>query len=156
MSIEIRNYKKEWQPHFERLNKAWLEEYFTVEPIDKWVLENPEASILQEGGTILFAVKEGHVIGTVALKLAAPGVYELTKMAVDKAFQGIGAGKLLCKAAIEKAKELNARKLILYSQTSLSPAISIYRKLGFEEIPLEKGVYARADIKMELPLRAEV
>jgi ribosomal protein S18 acetylase RimI-like enzyme len=92
------------------------------------------------------------MIGTVALKAVSPGIFEMTKMAVDKAAQGLGAGKLLCQTAIQKAKGLGAEKLILYSQTGLQTAIAIYRKMGFIEIPLEKGKYARADIKMELPL----
>ena len=45
---------------------------------------------------------------------------------------------------------LKAERVVLYSQTALKPAIGIYRKLGFTEIPFEKGVYKRADIKMEL------
>jgi len=152
MSITIEAYRPEWAPYFDKFNKAWLEEYFVVEPIDKWVLENPDEAILKEGGRILFALKNGIVIGTVALKFVENGVYELTKMAVDKPYRGIGAGKLLCQAAIDLAASLHAHKVILYSQTTLVNAIDIYRKLGFIEIPLEKGKYARADIKMELLL----
>lgn len=152
MNIQILDYQPQYQPYFEKFNKAWLEEYYTVEPIDEWVLGNPEDAILKDGGRIYFARYLGNIVGTVALKLAEPGVFELTKMAVDKALRGIGAGKLLCRTAIEKAKELGASRLILYSQTRLSTAIGIYRSLGFTEIKLEAGKYARADIKMELPL----
>jgi len=152
MNITIQSYQPQWQPYFEQFNKAWLEEYFVVEPIDKWVLEKPDEAILKDGGKILFALQDDVVIGTVALKFVEPGVYELTKMAVDKPYRGIGAGKLLCKAGIDLAASLGAHKVILYSQTGLVNAIDIYRKMGFVEIPLEKGKYARADIKMELPL----
>lgn len=148
--FQIIDYRPEYQPYFERLNKAWLEEYFTVEPIDEWVLGQPEEAILRDGGRIYFAQCEGNIIGTMALKVAGPGVLELTKMAVDKPYQGLGAGKFLCRTAIEKAREMGAHKLLLYSQTSLAPAIGIYRSLGFVEMPLEPGKYARADIMMEL------
>ncbi len=151
-NISILPYKPEYAIYFDRYNKAWLEEYFVVEPIDKYVLENPELAILKPGGSILFAEHNGKIIGTVALKLLEPGVYELTKMAVDKPFRGIGAGKILCLAAIEEAKKLNAHTLILYSQRQLSNAIAIYYKVGFTELPLEKGVYKRADIKMGMPI----
>ncbi|WP_423147861.1 GNAT family N-acetyltransferase [Rubrolithibacter danxiaensis] len=151
--MNIIQYKPEYQPHFERLNKAWLNKYFQVEPIDEWVLANPDEAILKEGGIILFAEYNKQIIGTAALKFVQPGTYELTKMAVNEAFQGLGAGKLLCSAAVNEAKTtLKAERVILYSQTVLKPAIGIYRKLGFTEIPLEKGVYKRADIKMELQL----
>ena len=150
--IEIIDYKPEYRNYFEQLNKAWLEKYFTVEPVDKYVLENPEEAILAHGGHILFARFQNQIIGTVALKLMEPGVYEMTKMAVDETYQGIGGGKRLCAAAIEKAKEIKARRLILYSTRKLETAISIYNKIGFLEIPLEPGVYERANIKMEYPL----
>jgi ribosomal protein S18 acetylase RimI-like enzyme len=149
MDIRITAYRQELQPAFERLNKAWLEEYFTVEPIDKWVLENPEEAILKGGGRILFAQTGEEIIGTVAVRLLETGEYELTKMAVDKQYQGCGAGKLLCQAAVDEVRRMGAERVILYSQTGLKAAIEIYRKLGFVEIPLETGVYKRSDIKME-------
>jgi ribosomal protein S18 acetylase RimI-like enzyme len=150
--IEIVAYQPAFQPSFERLNKAWLTEYFTVEPIDSYVLEQPEEAILKDGGAILFAKYKDEIIGTVALKVIEPDVYEMTKMAVDKNYQGIGAGKKLCDAAIQQAKELKAKRLLLYSTRVLETAIAIYRKLGWVEIPLEPGVYKRANIKMEYPL----
>lgn len=143
-------FQPEYAVYFDRFNKAWLEEYFVVEPIDKYVLENPEEAILKPGGRILFAEHNKQIIGTVALKVAKPGVYELTKMAVDRSLRGHGAGKLLCEAAIKEAKKLQSKELILYSQRQLENAIAIYRKMGFEELPLEPGVYQRADIKMGL------
>lgn len=35
MDFKLLEYKSEYKIHFEQLNKAWLNEYFTVEPIDK-------------------------------------------------------------------------------------------------------------------------
>lgn len=150
MSFTLEEYKPEYRNFFEQLNKAWLNEYFSVEPLDKWVLEQPEQAILNDGGKIYFVKYQGEIIGTVALKKMESDVYELTKMAVDKQHRGIGAGRFICSAAVQMAKELKAASLVLYSQTSLKPAVSLYRKLGFREVPLERGKYERADIKMEL------
>lgn len=147
------DYEPRYKSYFESLNKAWLEEYFSVEPIDEWVLGNPEEAIIKPGGKILFAVLEGKIIGTVALKkIEGEQSYELTKMAVDKKFQGLGAGKILCQAAIAAAKALQGQKLVLYSTTSLANAIHIYKTLGFTEVDLEKGKYNRANIKLEMAL----
>jgi N-acetylglutamate synthase-like GNAT family acetyltransferase len=151
--VNIVSYRPEYAVHFERLNKAWIEKDYVLEPPDKYVLENPEEAVLKEGGKILFAEREGKIIGTVALKYVAPGVFELAKMAVDEGARGTGAGKLLCYAAIEEAKKMNAEKIILYSNTRQSAAISLYRQAGFTELPVEPGVYERANIKMELPLK---
>jgi ribosomal protein S18 acetylase RimI-like enzyme len=95
---------------------------------------------------------EGTVAGTVALKKVSDEVYEFTKMAVDESFRRRGIAEALSYAAFEKARQLGARKVILYSQTGLVPAITMYRKLGFTEVPLEKGIYKRSDIKMEIDL----
>jgi len=152
MSIQIIGYRPELQPYFERFNKAWLEKYFVVEPIDAFVLEHPQEAILKDGGDILFAQQEGEVIGTVALRFREPGIFEMTKMAVSDAYKGNGAGKLLCKSAINKAKSLGASKLILYSNKALPYAVDMYGSFGFNEIPLQPGTYGRADIMMELQL----
>lgn len=150
--IEIIEYRKEHQPYFEQFNRAWIEKYFQMEDIDEYVLQHPEEAILDKGGAILMAIYEGTVAGTLALKKVTSEVYEATKMAVDESFRRRGIAETLCYAAFEKARELGARKVILYSQTGLVPAITMYKKLGFREIPLEQGVYKRSDIKMEIEL----
>lgn len=153
--MRIIPYEPGYATYFDRFNRAWLVEYFTVEPIDEYVLENPEEAIIQPGGKILFAAQGDRIIGTVALRPVEPGVYELTKMAVDKSMRGTGAGKLLCAAAIREARLLKARKVILYSQSQLAAAIAIYRKMGFVHLPVDKDVYERANVKMELCLTGD-
>ena len=150
MNFEIENYKKENQPLFESLNLAWLNKYFEVEPIDLKVLGNPEKYIINPGGAIYFVKYNNNLIGTAALKVENETTVELTKMAVDPVYQGIGAGLFLCQQVILKAKESGYKTLILYSNTKLKTAINIYYKLGFEKIQLEEGVYKRADIKMQI------
>ena len=42
---------------------------------------------------------------------------------------------------------------MLYSSTKLTPAINLYRKVGFKEVELEKDShYERSNIKMILEL----
>jgi GNAT superfamily N-acetyltransferase len=124
---------------FRRLNVAWLERYFTVEPIDERVLGNPEAEILADGGEVLFALLEGQVVGTVALRL------------VDaETFESRGYGQSLLETALQVARDSGKRRVILYSQRSLKPAIALYYKNGFTDVagPLD-GKYARCDVQME-------
>lgn len=147
--LEVVDFKPEHQPWFERFNRDWIEKYFWMEPVDYEVLEHPEEHIIRKGGSILMIAVDRELAGTVALKYVEPGVYEFTKMAVDEKFRGKKVGEALARAAILKAKELSAFKIILYSNTVLAPAIALYRKLGFKEIPLD-GPYKRSNIKMEL------
>jgi ribosomal protein S18 acetylase RimI-like enzyme len=152
LALEIIDYSDEHQPWFEQLNRAWIEKYFWMEPIDMAVLQHPKENIINNSGHILMITCNREIAGTVALKFVRQGEYEFTKMAVDEKFRGQKIGQELAEAAIAKAKQLGAHKIILYSHTSLKPAISLYRKLGFIEVPLD-GPYKRTDIKMELRLK---
>jgi len=148
--LEVIDYQPQYQPLFEKLNKGWLELYFTIEPLDKYVLENPDEAIIKPGGKVYFVTADSKIVGTVALRYIEPGVFELTKMAVDIDYRGGGIGQFLCQSGIDKARDLGTKKLILYSNRVLANAIHIYHKLGFKEIPLQSGTYGRADIMMEI------
>lgn len=86
---------------------------------------------MNKGGKILFAEHNGRIIGTVALVWMEKGIYELAKMAVDEKFQGLGAGKLLCHAAIQEAKNMGAEKLILESNSLLKTPFPFIIKWAF-------------------------
>lgn len=151
--IEIISYDEQYAQDFAALNKAWLQKYFVVEPIDEEIFANPKEYIIHNGGYIFFAKKANKIAGTFALMNAGKGVFELSKMAVDEEFQGKKIGNRMLSFCLEKAKELNAEKVILYSNTALKPAIHLYKKFGFKEVPLGNVEYKRADIKMEIDLK---
>ena len=147
--LEIIDYRPDHQPWFERLNRDWIEKYFSMEPPDYEMLQDPYEHVLKKGGSIFIAVWDGAVAGTVALKRLPGNVYELTKMAVDETYRGRKIGRALAEAAIARAQRSGGEKIILYSNTILDSAIALYRKLGFREIPVD-GPYKRSNIKMEL------
>ena len=131
------------------LNIEWLKKYFKVEPKDEIVLSNPQGEIIDKGGMIFYAKYNDTIIGTVSLIKIDNTTFELSKMAVTDGVQGLGIGKKLMEHCLAVAKENDIQKLILYSNRSLLPAIHLYEKFGFAEVPLEDGIYERADIKME-------
>jgi len=149
--LEMIEYQPEHQPWFEKFNRQWIEEYFWMEPIDYDILQRPDEYIISKGGKILVATCNKEIAGTVALKYVDPTTYEFTKMAVDSKFRGLKVGQALGEEAIAKAKSMGATKIILYSHTVLVPAVSLYKKLGFIEVPVD-GPYKRSNIKMELNL----
>ncbi|MBB5438337.1 GNAT superfamily N-acetyltransferase [Pedobacter sp. AK017] len=152
--IKIVTDKAEYLPYFETLNRAWIEQSYELEADDLYVLGRPQNAILEPGGSILFAEKEGKVIGTVALQRVSNIEYELIKMAVDEGHRGRGTGQRLIQAAIEKARELGATRITLHSNTeSNAKAVSLYKYLGFLEVPLGECRYERANIKMQLNLQ---
>lgn len=152
-SIEIIDYQKEHQPYFKKLNREWIETYFWLEELDIYILQHPEKALLQNGGCILMAMYNGEVAGTVALRKINEKVFEFTKMAVSASYRRKGIAEALSTAALQKAKELGASKVFLYSNTKLQPALKLYQKVGFMEVPIEDEVYKRTDIKMEIELK---
>ena len=151
--VEIIDYAPAYAADFKRLNLEWLQQYFSVEPQDEEMLSHPEY-ITGNGGFIFLAKYNHEIAGTVALVRHDDILFELSKMSVTASLQGKGISNLLMQAVIDKAATIGASRLILYSNTILIPAIRLYRKFGFTEIPLEENSgYVRNNIKMELSIR---
>lgn len=151
MPLTIRPYTPADAPAFRDLNRAWIQHYFTLEAHDNEMLDDPGGYILHPGGYILMAEIDGQVVGTCALIRETPDRYELAKMAVDPAAQGRGVGRALGEAAVALARQVGARRLVLESNRRLVPALTLYRALGFAEVPMPTDTpYARADIRMEM------
>jgi ribosomal protein S18 acetylase RimI-like enzyme len=150
MNTSIIPYKPEYKNHFITLNKAWLQEYFYIEPHDNEVFDNIEEVILKPGGQIFFCLVDNQVVGTVAMQKVDNATFELAKLAVDKKFQGKKLSHLLMDACIAFAKQKKATTIMLMSSTKLDTALNLYRKYGFIEVPLAQNDYARSDIQMEL------
>lgn len=148
--VEIALFEPRWREDFRRLNIDWLQRFFHVEEVDQRVLSNPEGEILATGGKILFARSGDSIVGTCALIQVEPGVFELTKMAVDPAAQGLGIGRKLIERAIAEYRALGGRELFLETNTKLAPAIRLYESVGFEHQPSVKpGThYSRANVYM--------
>jgi ribosomal protein S18 acetylase RimI-like enzyme len=149
-AVKIVEYHPHHQPYFEKFNRAWIEKYFVMEPVDEFVLTDPEEALLKPGGAILMATFDGEIAGTVALRKVDKGIYEFTKMAVDEQFRRKGIAEALSYASFEKARELGADKVILYSNSQLTGAIKLYEKLGFRHLPVGIVEYKRSDVKMEI------
>jgi N-acetylglutamate synthase-like GNAT family acetyltransferase len=149
-TVIIRDFEPQFAGDFFRLNEAWISRYFAMEPSDYTYLLHPQEQIINNGGHILFAEFQDQIAGCCALIHFGNGLYELSKMAVDPVAQGKQIGWLLGTAILEKAKAIGAKKIFLNSNTILEPAIHLYRKLGFTEVPLQSGLYKRSNIQMEI------
>jgi ribosomal protein S18 acetylase RimI-like enzyme len=63
--------------------------------------------------------------------------------------RGKQIGQQLMQHCIDFASQQNFEELFLYSNTKLENAIYIYKKYGFDEVPLEvPNPYERSNIKM--------
>lgn len=147
--VKIEKYKDKYIEDFERLNRQWLEKYFSVEPPDKDLFKNLRKKVVDEGGEIIFAVHEGKVVGTCGL-IKEGDRYQVARMVVDEEFRGRRVGDLLLKEILAIAEAKNPASVYLFTNSRLRPAINLYKKYGFE-ITFEgpHPVYKRADTIME-------
>jgi putative acetyltransferase len=150
---QIVGWRPELRADFERLNREWIEQYFVMEQEDLKVFGDPAGQIVAPGGEVFFVLDDDGVQGTCAVIRHDAETFELAKMAVAPAARGRGHGDRLVEAAIAFARGAGARRLMLVSNTRLAPALTLYRKHGFRDVPLDPANgYSRADIQLELSL----
>ena len=163
------------------MNYQWITEFFVIEPEDRAALDHPEAYAIDNGGEIFFLLDRSSggetVIGTAALvpkkvpkkalkktwkeapqqavaqTAEAIEVYELAKMAVSPNRQGEGLGQLLLQHCIEFARQRKGKRMILTTNDILKPALAVYHKLGFRDLPVNPDErYERGNLAMVLDL----
>jgi putative acetyltransferase len=154
-ALTIRDFQPGDEAAFRRLNEEWITRYFAVEPKDEKSFADPHSTILNSGGRIFLAFHEDEAVGCCALVFMSPGEFEVAKMAVTQSFQGAGIGRQLLERTIAEARAAGATRLYLETNHNLTPAIRLYKSLGFQPVPPERVVpspYNRADVYMELQL----
>lgn len=151
--LRLREFDDALAAHFHDINAEWIEAMFRLEAVDRDVLENPRARIVDRGGCILFVEAPGlGIVGTCALQKTGPGAFELTKMGVRETARGLKAGEFLLQAMIDRAQAMGADRLYLLTNHACTAAIHLYEKLGFVHdagIMAEYGArYERCDVAM--------
>ena len=151
--VEIVTYRSEYQPAFESLNRAWLEQHELLEPADLEYLRHPQELILATGGQVYFALAAGAVVGTCAALRISDQEFELAKLGVAPTAQGLGLGRRLSEQVLAFARAQGASLITLTSNSALVPAIRLYESLGFRHQPLPADVrYRNANVYMTLAL----
>ena len=153
--MQIVDFEPRHADAWKALNEAWIIRLFTLEPLDRAVLDDPQHAIIDKGGHILFAQDGGEIVGCVALKPLKGGGFEVAKMAVVEGHKGKGLGRALMQACVDRARHLGARRLYLETNSALAPALGLYRAFGFQDLTgMVRGPddYARVDVWMELML----
>lgn len=95
------------------------------------------AALISEGA-IALATDDGFV-----LVRAAAGEAEILTLAVEPAFRRRGSGRELVEAAAEAVRADGAESLFLEVAADNTPARSLYRACGFEQVGVRRGYYAR-------------
>lgn len=149
--MKIVSYSPKYQKAFLQLNQAWISEMFTLEEEDIREMENIGPAIKQ-GSQIFFAVDEqDRVLACCMIAPRADGDWEIMKFAARGMYTGTGAGSACMKACVDYAREKRLPKVLIVSNRKCEHAVRLYRKFGFQEIPVDKErfPFERADIAFE-------
>jgi putative acetyltransferase len=105
-------------------------------------------------GRLLLANWGGRTAGVVGLRpLEDPGVCEMKRLYFRPEFRGKSLGRSLATYVIRQARGIGYTRMRLDTvQGIMDPAIHLYRKLGFREIPAYYASPVRETLFMELAL----
>jgi putative acetyltransferase len=86
-------------------------------------------------GRLLVARLDDKDVGCVAVQALSPGICEMKRLYLRPAFRRGGVGRLLAEAAIREATAASYQAMRLDTiEPLMSPAVALYRTLGFREI----------------------
>jgi putative acetyltransferase len=115
-------------------------------------LKDIEANYLNRGGVFdVIEDGEGNIVGTYGLYPLNESTCELRKMYLVPAVRGQGLGEYVLRKAVERAKEMGFKEMVLETSSKLAAAIQLYRKFGFRPIQIEH-VTPRADQSYSMKL----
>ena len=103
-------------------------------------------SFLADRACLAYAACDARrrIAGFALIRMAADEA-ELLTIAVDPKWRGKGLGRALMDAAFADLMLSPVRRMFLEVEEQNTPAIRLYRALGFEAISTRKGYYPRAD-----------
>ena len=87
-------------------------------------------------GELLVGLVDGRAVAVGGFRqLDDPTVVEIKRMYVEPTHRGAGEGRRLLEELIGRAREVGCRTVLLDTLARLEPAVALYRKVGFREIP---------------------
>jgi GNAT superfamily N-acetyltransferase len=85
-------------------------------------------------GCLLIALWENHVAACVGLRNFSPAICEMKRLYTRPQFRGLGIGRALCEAVIDKARIIGYKHMRLDTLPSMRRVRALYASLGFKEI----------------------
>lgn len=132
--------------------QRWLNVSLCFQGFDKELADLPGA-YAPPGGRLYLVEAEGGLCGCIALRpMKDEGVCEMKRLYVREEFRGRGIGKMLAQHIVTEAKNIGYRTMRLDTLQQMETARSLYRQLGFTDIPayysnpLDEVVYLELEL----------
>ncbi len=122
---------------------------------DKELSELPGAYSLPSGRLIV-AFDGEEAVGCVALRRIDAETCEMKRLFVRPSHRARGLGRTLALRVIREARDAGYARMRLDTLSSMIEAVSLYRSLGFKEIPQYRPNPIEGALFMELPLTTQV
>lgn len=103
-------------------------------------------------GRLYLALADGAIAGCIALRKLDDERCEMKRLYVRPEYQGRGIGRLLTERILEDARSIGYRQILLDTFPFLEHAITMYRHMGFREIPRYNDSPMDSTIYMALEL----
>ncbi len=105
-----------------------------------WSEKSFQESIAREDTLFLVCEEETIITGYIGMYISFDEA-NITNVAVSPVYRKMGYGEALVSVAKGKAKEKQIEKIFLEVRVSNRPAISLYEKMGFENLGIRKNFY---------------
>jgi len=113
-----------------------VETYYAQDAFSALIAKLPDIHA-RPSGDILLAALDGEIVGCAMYYPLADfaGTCEIKRIFVQPQGHGHGLGAKLTAHAMAQAKKDGHRRMVLDTMRTLTPAIAIYKSLGFEPTP---------------------
>lgn len=117
-----------------------IKEFLITDFDDFWNYSILKDELSNANSYYLVAKLDNEILGFAGIKYVLNDA-DIMNIVVKKSKRKSGIGSLLLKNIIELCKKLNVSTLFLEVNEKNLPAISLYKKFGFEEVGFRKNYY---------------
>ncbi|PUZ23895.1 carbonic anhydrase [Chitinophaga costaii] len=132
----------------------WLDVDLTFQGFEE-ELETLPAGYASPTGALFIAKVDGKLAGSVAIRAFDNTTCEMKRLFVRDQYKKQGVGRALAEAALEEARVLGYKRIVLDTLAHMRPAIKLYTSLGFQPIaayydnPISDAVYLTRTLEEE-------
>ena len=130
-----------------------FKDYYTSVGFDADTAASALLHDIQETNGRIFLAQSGHISqGAISYTHIEPDVAEIRALYVDPTYRKTGIGSELLAAVLEQLRKQHTWTVRLYTLATMTDAISLYSKFGFETTPPYKSGMLDGTVFMRLKL----